>query len=125
MQYYILFNLTLVIASCFLTWIEPKIFVVALRGIQMIDGKIVLVLGLIGFITICSELLRRKAVLYWVYGFVGFIITIIAGMEFFSFYQNQYSGGPGLYLAGLSGVQLTGTYVIYLFQQGKKGNISP
>lgn len=124
MQFYILFNLTLVIASCFLTWIEPKIFVVALRGIQMIDGKIVLILGLIGFISICYELLRRKAALFWVYGFVGFIISIIVGMEFFSFYQNDYSGGPGLYLAALSGVQLTGTYVVYLFHHEKNGDIS-
>ena len=120
MQYYILFNTALVIVSCFLSWIEPKIFVITLRGFQMIDGKIVLVLALIGFISICYELLRKKAQLFWVYGLVGFIITIITSMVFYSYYQNNYSGGPGIYLAALGGIQLTGTYVVYLFQQGKQ-----
>lgn len=123
MQYYILFNTSLVIASCFLSWIEPKIFVIAMRGIQMMDGKIVLVLGMIGFVTICYELLRRKEQLYWVYGLTGFIVAIITGMEFYSFYQNQYSGGAGIYLAALGGIQLTGSYVVVLFQKGKQGTL--
>jgi len=124
MQYYILFNTTLVIASCFLTWIEPKLFIITMRGFQMRDGKVVLVLGLIGFATICFELLRRKSGLYWVYGLIGFIITIITGMVFFSYYQNNYSGGAGLYLAALGGIQLTGTYVVFLFQHGKQSAAS-
>lgn len=119
MQYYILFNTSLVIASCFLGWIEPKLFVIAMRGFQMLDGKIILVLGLLGFATICYELLRKKAQLYWVYGLLGFLITIITGMVFYSYYQNQYSGGAGLYLAALGGIQLTGTYVVFLFQSRK------
>ncbi len=125
MQYYILFNSLLVIASCFLSWIEPKLFVIAMRGIQMVDGQIVFVLGFISFVTICYELLRRKEQLYWVYGLTGFIISIIAGMEFYSFYQNQYSGGAGIFLATLGGIQLTGSYIVVLLQKGKPGASAP
>lgn len=85
----------------------------------MLDGKIILVLGLLGFATICYELLRKKAQLYWVYGLLGFLITITTGMVFYNYYQNRYSGGAGLYLAALGGIQLTGTYVVFLFQSRK------
>ncbi len=124
MPYYILFNTFLIIASCFLTWIEPKLFVISMRGFQMLDGRIVLVLGIIGFAAICFELLRKKVRLYWVYGLIGFITIIVTGMVFYSYYQNQYSGGAGIYLAALGGIQLTGTYVVFLFQQGKAPPIS-
>ncbi|MEC4678143.1 MAG: hypothetical protein VST69_05255 [Nitrospirota bacterium] len=119
MQYYILFNTVLLIVSSFLTWVEPKLFIITMKGFQMIDGKIVLVLGILGFVSICYELLRRKAQLYWIYGLIGFMTMIITGMVFYSYYQNQYSGGAGLYLAALGGIQLTGTYVVFIFQPRK------
>lgn len=114
MYFYVLFNTFLVIASCFLTWIEPKIFVIEMRGIQMIDGKVVLTLGTIGFITCVFEMLRKKRKFFWVYGMVGFLISIITAVVFFNYYQHEYRGGPGIYLAALSGVQLTGTYILHL-----------
>jgi len=118
-QYYILFNMLLIIISSFLTWIEPKLFIITMQGFQMIDGKIVLVLGILGFVSICYELLRRKTRLYWIYGLIGFLVMIVTGMVFYSYYRNQYSGGAGLYLAALGGIQLTGTYVVFLFQPRK------
>ncbi len=119
-QYYILFNAVLVVASCFLTWIEPKIFVVEMRGIDMLDGKIVFSLGLIGVVSICYELFRKQIRYYWIYGMVGFLIMVTSGFIFYNYYQNNASGGPGIYLAALGGIQLTGTYVIYLQQLGKR-----
>ncbi len=123
MQFYILFNTFLVMFGCFLTWIEPKIFVIAMRGIDMIDGKIVFGLGLIGFLTISYELIRKNRQFYWIYGVVGLVIVVITGVVFFNYYQNNYNGGPGIYLSALGGVQLTGTYVIVLFQSGKKSSL--
>ncbi|MFQ5598831.1 MAG: hypothetical protein ACE5GK_12380 [Nitrospiria bacterium] len=116
MQFFILFNTFLVMYGCFLTWIEPKIFVVAMRGIDMIDGKIVFGLGLIGFFGIAYELIRKRKAFYWVYGGVGLIVTVISGVVFFNYYQNNYNGGPGIYLSALGGIQLVGSYVAVLLQ---------
>ncbi len=105
--------------GCFLTWIEPKIFVVEMRGIDMIDGQIVFGLGLVGFLFVSYELIKKRREFNWVYGVVGLIITVISGVIFFNYYQNEYHGGPGIYLSALGGIQMVGAYVVILFQQGK------
>ncbi|MFQ5779575.1 MAG: hypothetical protein ACE5HN_02160 [Nitrospiria bacterium] len=120
MQYYILFNTFLVIFGCFLPWIHPALFVVGMRGIEMVDGKIVLGLGAIGFLSISYELLMKKERFYWLYGIVGFVVFIIAVLVLINYYQNEYSSGPGIYLAALGGLQLTGAYVVVLFKKGRR-----
>lgn len=120
MQLYILFNSFLVMFGCFLTWIEPKIFVVALRGIEMMDGKIVFGLGLLSFIAVSYELIRKKTQLYWLHGVLGLAVTVVSGVVFFNYYQNNYNGGPGIYLSALGGIQLVGSYVVVLFQRAKE-----
>lgn len=117
LQLYILFNTFLVMFGCFLTWIEPKIFIIAMRGIDMIDGKIVFSLGLVSFLFISYELIKKRKQFYWVYGAVGLVVTVILGVVFFNYYQNDYHGGPGIYISALGGIQLVGSYVVVLFQQ--------
>lgn len=121
MQYYILFNTFLVILGVFLPWLQPGLFVAGHRGIQTSDGKVVLAIALIGFVMISYELIRRKERFYWLYGGVGFAVMIITSLVLYNYYyQNNYSSGPGVYLSLLGGLQLTGTYVVYLFTQGRR-----
>jgi len=108
--------------GCFLSWIEPKIFVIALRGIEMIDGKIVFGLGLIGFVVVATELIFKKQRLYWLYGVLGLAVTVVSGVVFFNYHQNNYNAGPGIYLSALGGLQMAGSYVITLLQMGKSAS---
>ena len=117
MQLFCLYNTVLVIVGCFLTWIEPKIFIVAMRGVEMIDGKIVLGLGGIGFLIIFFDLILKRKRFLWAYGLVGFTISIIIGVVFFNYYRNQYDGGPGIFISALGAVQLTAAYVSFLFSE--------
>lgn len=121
MQYYILFNMFLVIFGVFLPWLQPGLFVAGHRGIETNDGKIVLIIAVIGFVMVSYELIKRKARFYWIYGGVGFAVLIITSLVLFNYYyQNNYSSGPGIFLSLLGGLQLTGTYVVYLFKQGRR-----
>ena len=120
MQYYILFNTFLIILGVFLPWIHPGLFVVGLRGTNTMDGKIVLVFALIGFLTVSYELIKRKERFYWLYGGVGFATLIVTSLVLYNYYQNNYSSGPGIYLSVLGALQLTGAYVVYLFRQGRR-----
>lgn len=120
MQYYILFNTFLVILGVFLPWIHPALFVVGLRGIDTMDGKIVLVFGFIAFLIISYELIKRTERFYWLYGGAGFAVLIYTLVVLYNYYyQNNYSSGPGIFLSLLGGLQLTGIYVVYLFRQGR------
>lgn len=123
MQFYILFNTFLVISSCFLQWIQPKIFVTNIIGIETIDGKIIFGLGVIGFLAVSCDLIMRKERLTWITGTVGFIVFIITAMLFYDYSRNEYVLGPGMYLAALGSVQLTGAYVVFLFK--KAGQTPP
>jgi len=119
-KYYILFNTFLVIIGVFLPWLQPGLFVAGHRGIETSDGKVVLAIALIAFLMVSYELIRRKERFYWLYGGAGFAVTIITSLVLYNYYyQNNYSSGPGVYLSFLGGAQLTGTYVVYLFTQGK------
>lgn len=120
LQYYILFNTFLVMAGVFLPWIHPGLFVVGLRGIEMIDGKIVFLLACIGFVTISYEIIRKRGRFFWLYGAVGFLILMVTALVLYNFYQNNYSSGPGIYLSALGGLQLTGSYIVFLFKQGRR-----
>ncbi len=119
-QLYILFNTFLVMLGSFLNWIEPKIFVVALRGIEMMDGKLVFGFGLVGFIGVAYELICKKKQLNWLYGVLGLAVTVISGVVFFNYYQNNYNAGPGIYVSTLGGIQLVGSYVVLLLQPQKE-----
>jgi hypothetical protein len=121
MQYYILFNTFLIILGVFLPWLQPGLFVAGHRGIETSDGRVVAVIALIAFLTISYELIKRKERLYWLYGGAGFAVTIITSLVLYNYYyQNNYTSGPGVYLSLLGGVQITGTYVVYLFKQGRR-----
>lgn len=120
MYLFILFNTLLVMYGCSLTWIEPKIFNVAMRGLQMMDGKVVFGLAMAGCIVVVYELIRKKRSLFWIYGILGLAITIITGVVFFNYYKNAYNSGAGIYLAALGGLQLVGSYVVLLFGQNSE-----
>ncbi|GEM_PF-2382636 len=119
MLYYILFNLALVILGCFLTWLHPGLFVAGHRGIQTFDGKIILGLALIGFLHVSFQMIWRKKGYSWINGLVGFFIFIVSVLVLYDYIRNQYPIGPGIYLAALGGLQLTGAYVVMLFQRGR------
>jgi len=116
---FILYNTLLVMYGSSLIWIEPKIFNIAMRGIEMMDGKVVFGLAATGCIVVLLELIFRKRRLSWLYGVLGLAIVIITGVVFFNYYRNAYNSGAGIYLAALGGVQLVGSYVVLLFRQGK------
>lgn len=120
MYLFILYNALMVMYGCSLIWIEPKIFNVAMRGLEMLDGKIVFGLGATVCIVVLYELLRKKKSLSWLYGVLGLLIVIITGVVFFNYYINAYNSGAGIYLATLGGLQLVGSYVVLLFRQGKR-----
>ena len=120
MKYYILFNTFLVVLGVFLPWIHPGLFVVGLRGIDTMDGKIVLTLAFIGFLMISYELITRRGQFYWLYGGIGFAVLIVTSMVLYNYFQNNYSSGPGIYLSFLGGLQLTGSYVVFLFKHGRR-----
>ncbi|TAK02466.1 MAG: hypothetical protein EPO39_13370 [Candidatus Manganitrophaceae bacterium] len=119
MLYYILFNTFLVALGCVLPWLHPGLFVVGLRGIDMVDGKLILGLALIGLLAASYQLLQKRGRFYWIYGLIGFLIFIISALDLYTFYQNRYPMGPGIYLAALGGLQLTGAYLLMLFRQGR------
>jgi len=122
-QFYILFNTFLVMLSCFLQWIQPKIFVTNIKGIETFDGKIIFGLGIIGFLAVSYDLITRKKRFTWITGIVGFIVFIITSMLFYNYSQYEYVLGPGMYLAALGSVQLTGSYVVFLFRkEGQPSN---
>lgn len=125
MLYYILFNTFLVALGCVLPWIHPGLFVVGLRGIDMIDGKVALGLALIGLLAASYQLLQKRGRFYWVYGLIGFLILMIATLDLYTFYQNRYPIGPGIYLVALGGLQLTGAYILFLLRQGKGASPPP
>ncbi len=123
MIYYILFNISLVTLGCFLPWLHPGLFVVGLKGYQMIDGKVILALALIGFSVAAFQLLQRRGRFDWLYGLIGFAILMITALDLYTFYLNRYPIGPGIYLVALGGLQLTGAYLFLLFNR-KKGTAS-
>ncbi len=125
MRYYILFNLVLVIFGCFITWLHPGLFVAGHRGIQTFDGKIILGLGLIGFLNVSIQMIWRKKGLDWLNGLIGFLIFIVSSLVFYDYYQNRYPIGAGLYLTSLGGLQLTGAYILFLLRQGKGASPPP
>jgi len=116
-QLFCLYNTVLIIVGCFMTWIEPKIFIVAMRGIEMMDGKIVLFLGALGFFAALADVIRKKTRFIWAYGLVGFTVSIIIGVVFFNYYRNLYNGGPGIFICTLGALQLTAAYVNFLFKK--------
>lgn len=119
--YYILFNTFLVALGAFLPWLHPGLFVVGLRGIDMMDGKVILGLALIGFLAAAYQLVQKRGRFYWIYGLVGFLILLVTILDLFTFYQNRYPIGPGIYLAALGGLQVTGAYIVMLFRSGRGG----
>lgn len=118
MGYYILFNMALLLLGCSLPWLHPALFVVGLRGIDMIDGKAILILAFFGFLTGAYQLIWKKEGFYWLYGTIGLVTGVITGMDLYQFYQSRYPVGPGLYLAALGGLQLIGCYLVTLFRGG-------
>ena len=120
MYLFILFNTLVVMYGCSLIWIEPKLFNIAMHGLEMMDGKVVFALALTAGIAVLFELIFKKRSLSWLYGILGLAIVIVTGVVFFNYYKNAYNSGPGIYLAALGGLQLTGSYVVLLFRQGKQ-----
>lgn len=119
MRYYILFNMLLIAFGCLLPWLIPGLFVVGLRGIQMMDGKIVLALAVIGLLAIAYHLVSRRG-FDWLYGVVGLATAVISGMDGYSFYKSGYTIGPGVYLVALGALQLIGSYIVLLIEGGEK-----
>ncbi|MBI3804303.1 MAG: hypothetical protein HY282_11140 [Nitrospirae bacterium] len=119
MVYYILFNTFLVALGAFLPWLHPGLFVVGLRGIDMIDGKVILLFALIGFLVASYQLIQKRGRFYWLYGVVGFLILLVTILDLYTFYQNRYPIGPGIYLALLGGLQITGAYILMLLRPGR------
>lgn len=117
MLYYILFNTFLVALGTVLPWLHPGLFVVGLRGIDIMDGKVILALALIGLLAASYQLLQKRGHFYWIYGLIGFLILIVSALDLYNFYQNRYPIGPGIYLTTLGGLQLTGAYVLTLLRQ--------
>ncbi len=117
MKFFIFYNTALVVASCFLQWIQPKIFITNIKGIETFDGKLVFGLGVIGFLAASFDLIIRTELLAWVTGLVGFIVFIVIAMLFYDYSRNEYVLGPGMYLVALGSLQLTGAYVISLFKK--------
>jgi len=116
-QLFCLYNTVLIIAGCFMTWIQAGIFIVTLRGIQLPFGRVVLVLGLIGFLILLLELIQRKKRFIWAYGPVGYTSFLVLGVTFLNHYRNQYISGPGIFISALGALQLTAAYVFFLFQK--------
>lgn len=124
MVYYILFNTFLVALGCVLPWLHPGLFVVGLRGIDIMDGKVILGLALICFLAASYQLLQKRGRFDWIYGLIGFLILIVSALDLYTFYENRYPIGPGIYLAALGGLQITGAYVLMLFRQ-RRGSPPP
>jgi hypothetical protein len=123
----ILFNLTLIVVGCFLPWLHSALFVVRLRGVEMVDGKVVLGLAAAGFLWMLYQiLLGKKASLPneepapssrpFFYGVIGLAVVAVTGLDLALFYQKGYPIGPGIYLACLGGAQL----VVYFFKKPAK-----
>ncbi|MFQ5580632.1 MAG: hypothetical protein ACE5FZ_08465 [Nitrospiria bacterium] len=117
MKFFRFYNTLLVIASCFLQWIQPKIFVTNIKGVETFDGKLIFGLGVIGLLAASFDLILRTELLTWVTGIIGFIVFIIIGMLFYDYSRNEYVLGPGMYMAALASLQLTGAYIASLFKK--------
>lgn len=115
MPYYLLFSLLLIVAGSFLPWTHPALFVILLRGIDMLDGQILLALTCAAIVCVLYHLVWRRSPrwTWWLYGFVGIIVVMVTGFDLFLFYKNRYPTGPGIYLSFLGGVQLLGSVVFY------------
>ncbi len=136
MIYYIVFNLILMIIGCFLPWLHAALFVVRLRGIDMLDGKVVFGLATASFLWILYQRLtgvtmpaNRPPPLdaedsssslptgpvrpQWPlpHGVVGLAVVAITGLDLYVFYKNRYPIGPGIYLSFLGGAQLVGCFL--------------
>lgn len=120
MQYYVLFNMFLVVVGCFLPWTQPGLFVVGLRGIDMKDGKIIVALALIGFATISYHLLKKQERFYGLYGAIGLAVLVVTGMDLYIFYMNRYPMGPGIYVSAVGGLQLAGSYIVWIITKGRR-----
>ncbi|HIE65459.1 MAG: hypothetical protein ABGX83_01140 [Nitrospira sp.] len=118
MKFFRWYNTVLVILSCFLQWIQPKIFVTNISGIETFDGKLVFGLGVIGFLAASGDLIIKGGRFAWLTNVTGFIVFIIISMLFYDYSRNEYVLGPGMYLAAMGSLQLTGAYVASLFKKG-------
>jgi len=114
------YNTVLVIISCFLQWIQPKIFVTNITGFQTFDGKLVLGLGLIGFLAASCDFISKGERFAGISGIIGFIIIIYVSMLFFDYFRREYVLGPGIYLVALGSLQLTGAYIAALLKRRAK-----
>ncbi len=117
--YYILLNLILIAIGCTLPWLHPALFVVRLKGIDMVDGKVIFVLALMGFVGVLYQLIQKRGVttraggrgFFVFYGVVGLAVVAITGLDLTLFYKNNYPIGAGIYLSFLGGIQLVGCFL--------------
>ena len=114
MSAYLFFNIILVIFGCFLPWVHAAIFVVRLRGIDMMDGKVLLAFAILALLFFLYQTIRKESLRLMAYAAFGIVILAITGLDLYIFYMNQYPIGPGIYLSFLGGAQIFGCSIFYL-----------
>jgi len=95
-----------ILIGIFLPWIDPSLFVQVTRGIDMKDGRLILVLGLTASFISIIGILRGMGVLRWFYLFFGLLCFCISGADLYFFWKSEYNVGPGIYLTLIGGAQL-------------------
>ena len=106
MRYFILINWILVMTGCFMPWLYPKLFVIGMDGIDMVDGKVILALAIVGIVVSMVQFRVQRKGLFMLQGLLGLGIIAISGMELLVFYQRAYPVGPGLFLVFLCATQI-------------------
>ncbi|HET6371471.1 MAG TPA: hypothetical protein VFG95_09755 [Nitrospiria bacterium] len=111
------FSTLLVLIGIFLPWIHPSLFIVMTRGIDIRDGQVLLVFGLIASLISIYGILRGWKMLGWLYLLIGLFCAAVSGAEIYDFWRRQYNVGPGLYLTLVGGAQLALAPVLARFGQ--------
>jgi hypothetical protein len=118
MPYYLLLNIGLITGGCFLPWVHQTLFVVRLRGVDMIDGKVLLILAVAALLVLLYQQITKRSPRWigWAYGMIGGAVVLITGLDLYDYYNQLYPVGPGIYLCFLGGVQLLG-HAVFRFKK--------
>jgi len=106
-----------VIVGCFLPWTHAAIFVVRLRGWEMMDGKIMFAIAVSALCLLLYQTIQKRQIVLMIYGVMGLAIAAITGLDIYLFYMNNYPTGPGVYLSFLGGAQI---FVYSVFNKMKR-----